>query len=364
MASSVVGTTRPAGRGGVDRGQDLRRRRAGRDVDRGAAVDGERAGVDDGGCEHSSAGNLCGCIRRQRGADAGDLRGRRRAGERIGEKFAGLSSSEPGTSVSCAVGERIAREVGAVFDLRGRLRGQEVVLELQQLRHAADQVAGGRIDRNAHQVVAGAVDQIAVLVGLEVAAAGVEVDAVEDRPVVDEARRLLDHEEAVAVDRHEGADRGALDVALHRVGGARIGDHVAGELLGRRVVRDQIDEAGVDALEGGGLRVGDVAGDVFERERLRAHTRHRGGECAENTHDIVSNCVPGGRPEGSRQIGRNIAISVASPVPERISRIISMMLEWKTGAGAPSGQDRLPPAKIAGSRGRSQDGFAGAVRPA
>ena len=86
------------------------------------------------------------------------------------------------------------------------------------MRHAADQVAGGGIDRDAHQVVAGAIDQVAVLVGLEVAAAGVEIDAAEHRPVVDEVLRLLHHEEALAVDCHERADRGVLDVALYVVG--------------------------------------------------------------------------------------------------------------------------------------------------
>ena len=80
------------------------------------------------------------------------------------------------------------------------------------------QVAGGGVDRDAHQVIAGAIDQIAVLVGLEVAAPGVAVDPVKHRSVVSEVRRLLHDEEAPAVDRHEGADRGILDVALKGVG--------------------------------------------------------------------------------------------------------------------------------------------------
>ncbi len=181
--------------------------------------------------------------------------------------------------------QRIARKVRLVLDLRGRLRRQEARVELQKLRHAADQIAGGRIDRDAHQVVARTVDQVAVLVGREIAAPGVEVDAVEHRLVVGEARWLLDHEEAVAVDRHVGADRGILDVALDAVGRARIGDHVAGGLLARDVVGDQIDEARILALERGGLRVGDVAGDVFERERLRAHAGDGRGEGAENSHN-------------------------------------------------------------------------------
>ena len=201
-------------------------------------------------------------------------------------------------------GQRIARQVGAVVDLRGRLGGEEIILELQDLRHAADQVAGGGIDRDAHQEVAGAVDQVAALVGLEVAAAGVVVDAVEHRTVVGHGGGLLHHEEAFAVDRHEGADRGALNVALHRIGHARIGGDAAGELLGRLLVRDQVDEAGVDALERGGLRIGDVAGDVLERVGLRPHPRDRGGESTEDTHDLISNSCSGRPSVASRQGAR------------------------------------------------------------
>ena len=181
--------------------------------------------------------------------------------------------------------QRIACKIGLVLDLRRRLRRQEARVELQQLRHAADKVAGRRIDRNAHQIIAGAVDQIAVLVGREVAAPRVEIDAVEHRDIVREARRLLDHEKALAVDRHVGRDRSVLDVALHAVGRARIRDHVAGQLLAWIVVRDEIDEAGILALEAGRLRVGDVAGDVLEREGLRAHAGDGGGEGAENSHN-------------------------------------------------------------------------------
>ena len=83
--------------------------------------------------------------------------------------------------------------------------------------------------------------------------------------------------------------------------------HVAGELLVDGGVRDQIDEARVDALERGGLRVGDVAGDVFQREGLRAHAGHRGGESAEDTHDIFSKFDPGGSPDSGNpgRVGRS-----------------------------------------------------------
>ena len=129
--------------------------------------------------------------------------------------------------------QRIAGEVGAIVDAGGFLRRQEVVLEFENLRRTAGRVAGGRIDRNALQIIAGAVDEIAALVDLEVAAAGEAVDAVEHRRAVGEVAGLLHGEEAVAVDRHEGRNRGRLHVALHRVGGARLRGHAAGELRGR-----------------------------------------------------------------------------------------------------------------------------------
>ena len=183
-------------------------------------------------------------------------------------------------------GCRIGSEVGAILDLGRRLRRQEVVLEFEKLRHAARKVARFRIDRDTHQVVAGAVDQEAVLVGLEIAASRIEIAAVEGRTAVGEGRGLLHDEEAVAIDCHKRADRGRLEVALHRVGGAsRRGDR-AGQLLRGRIVRDEIEEARVLSLESGGLRVRDVAGDVFERERLCTKSRHRGGESAEDTHDL------------------------------------------------------------------------------
>src|SRR5438552_1263354 len=114
--------------------------------------------------------------------------------------------------------------------------------------------------------------------------------------VVAEAARLLHHEEAVAVDRHVGGDRRGLHVALHGVGLARCGGDAAGELIVDAGVRDQIEEAGVDPLEGGGLRVGDVAGNVFQRIGLRAQARNGRGESAEDTHDIFSKFDPGGSP--------------------------------------------------------------------
>lgn len=113
--------------------------------------------------------------------------------------------------------ERLARKVGAIVDFCRRLCGQEAVLELQHLRDTAGQVAGAGVDRDAHQVIAGAVDQLPVLVELEVAATGVLIDSAESRPVVGKAVRLLDHKEAEPVNRHEGGDRRTLDVALYTI---------------------------------------------------------------------------------------------------------------------------------------------------
>jgi hypothetical protein len=65
--------------------------------------------------------------------------------------------------------------------------------------------------------------------------------------------------------------------------------HTAGELLGDRGLRDQILEAGIDALERRGLGVGDVARDVFKCVGIRAQAAYRRRKCAEDTHDIFSN---------------------------------------------------------------------------
>src|SRR5690242_9643353 len=129
--------------------------------------------------------------------------------------------------------QRIAGAVGAMVDAGGFLRRQEVVLASENLLRTAGRVAGGRIDRNALKLIAGAVDEIATLVELEVAATREAVDAVEDRRAVGEVAGLLHREKAVAVDRHEGRDRGSLHVALHRVGGAGLRGDATGELRGR-----------------------------------------------------------------------------------------------------------------------------------
>src|SRR6476619_8526904 len=87
--------------------------------------------------------------------------------------------------------ERIAGEVGAIVDPGGLLRRQKVVLESENLRRTAGWVTGGRIDRHALQIIAGAVDEITALVELEVAAAGIAVDAVEHRRAVGDVAGLL-----------------------------------------------------------------------------------------------------------------------------------------------------------------------------
>ena len=79
-------------------------------------------------------------------------------------------------------------------------------------------------------------------------------------------------------------------------------------------IGNQVEEAGVDPLERGGLRVRDVAGDVFQRIGVRPQARNGRGESAEDTHYIVSNFDPGGPPvvPNSRPLSKD---DVASPVP-------------------------------------------------
>src|SRR5581483_10855999 len=70
-------------------------------------------------------------------------------------------------------GRRHRRQVDAVGDARGRACREEVVLELQRPGDVAGRVAGGRVDRNTFEEVAGAVDEVTLRVELEVAAARV-----------------------------------------------------------------------------------------------------------------------------------------------------------------------------------------------
>ncbi len=111
----------------------------------------------------------------------------------------------PAVAVRTCRRHRHGRKVGGILNRGGGLRRNEIVLELQHRRNVAERVAGLGIDRDAHQIVAGAVDQIAVGIDLEIAAAGIVGDAVERRHVVGDAGRLLHREEAVAVDRDVGA---------------------------------------------------------------------------------------------------------------------------------------------------------------
>ena len=174
----------------------------------------------------------------------------------------------------------------------GCLRRHEVVLELENLRNVAERVSGLGVDRHAHQIVAGAIDEIAVGVDLKIAAPGVVGDAGKDRYVIDGAGCFLHRKEPVAVDGHIGGDACCRDSALRGNGGARKRGHRSRNLPVRcGCLRDKIDEAGAYALVSGGLRVGDVAGDVLERKGLRLQTRHRSIESIEDTHNIVSNSI-------------------------------------------------------------------------
>src|ERR1043166_9747246 len=74
-----------------------------------------------------------------------------------------------------------------------------------------------------------------------------------------------------------------------------MGDNLPGKLLAGQVVAHEVGELGIDALERRGLRVGDVAGNVLQRIRLRAQTGDRGRKSVENTHDSFSTRDPSGR---------------------------------------------------------------------
>ncbi len=168
---------------------------------------------------------------------------------------------------------------------------------MQDLRNVAGRVAGLGIDGYAHQVIAGAVDQIAVGIDLEIATAGVIGDAGEDRHVVDHGARLLHREEAVAIDCHVGGNRRGRYGALGGDGGLGEGGDAAGNLAARRrCVGNEILEAGADALVAGGRGVRDVARDVLEREGLRLQAADGSVQCVKDTHDIVSKFDPGGQP--------------------------------------------------------------------
>ena len=114
-----------------------------------------------------------------------------------------------------------------------------------------------------------------------------------------------------------------------------LGDHVAGQLLAGNRVRDQILETGVDAFERRGLRIGDVAGDVLQRKRLRPHSRHRRGESTENTHDLFSTMVRADARNGpqTRSLGETIAI----PMPWKLCNYFNGLKEngGPPGAAAP-----------------------------
>ena len=147
--------------------------------------------------------------------------------------------------------------------------------------------------------------------------------------------------------------------------------------LRRRGVGDQIDKARVHPLERGGLRIGDVARDVFERERLRPHPRDRGRECTEDTHDMISNCAgprpaPFGTAVASRvptekSVKSTCYIEGASPRPGKARRCRQFLPGAKARAparnpGLATLAPRLP-ANVA-SRGRAQSSARCAAPPA
>src|SRR5581483_5334508 len=98
---------------------------------------------------------------------------------------------------------------------------------------------GSRDERRAHQVIAGAVDEIAVAVELIIAAPGIIIDGAELlRTALGRTIRLRHDEPAFAVDRHVGGDGFVVDGALHRIAGNRPGIDAARGLLALRGLRD------------------------------------------------------------------------------------------------------------------------------
>ena len=156
---------------------------------------------------------------------------------------------------------------------------------LDHLRHRARDVARRGIDRQALEVVARAVDEVAVLVDVEVAAAGEVVGAGEDRVAVRLADARLDDEEAGAVERHDRCrSRTVLTSPCTVLVPRDCASTAPADLPLERRVGDQIEEVGLDALVAGGLAVRDVARDVLEREGLGAKPGHRSGKRPIDAH--------------------------------------------------------------------------------
>src|SRR5258708_27281355 len=78
--------------------------------------------------------------------------------------------------------------------------------EVKFLGHAAAPIAGLGIYGNTHQVISGTVDEIAVGIGLKIAAAGVVRDAVKDRHVVDCSGGFFHRKKTLSLDRHIGGN--------------------------------------------------------------------------------------------------------------------------------------------------------------
>src|SRR5262249_471129 len=99
-------------------------------------------------------------------------------------------------------------------------------------------------------------------------------------------------------------------------------------------------EARVGALERGGLRVGDVAGDVLQRVGLRLQAGDRGGERVENTHDKVSSR---GRRDGARGVRVVAAVSSGrprKPPPSAVPPYFQWVIRAPPAAGRePAGAD-------------------------
>jgi len=108
------------------------------------------------------------------------------------------------------------------------------------------------------EIIAAAVDEIAVLVHREIAAPRIIGHGLEHRIVIDGGHALRNDEETLTIDRHVGGDLRGIDRALHRIGIARLGDHGAGLMEIRRRGGHDVVEARIGPLEAGCLAVCDI----------------------------------------------------------------------------------------------------------
>src|SRR5262249_15954988 len=82
---------------------------------------------------------------------------------------------------------------------------------------------------------------------------------------------------------------------------------------------------------GGGLRVGDIAGDVLQRIRLRTQPGHRGSKSIEDTHDIT--LPKSGQPDADTRAGSHSSgPCVANGAPRQKLRSFNTLMTRRHGS--------------------------------